>query len=105
MLPFQFLYVYISLYRCHWFQETNSYLYYKHVKKTNKADGNNVYIRLKGMEWGTTEADVRKFLHDVDIVNIIMVTNSTGRPTGEAYLKLKSEDDTEQAKVKWILVF
>ena len=52
------------------------------------------------MEWATTETDVRKFLHDVDIVNVIMVNNSTGRPTGEAYLKLKSEDDTEQAKVK-----
>ena len=75
-------------------------IYYKLVKKTeNEASGRNVYIRIKGMEWSATEEDLRKFLSSCSIVEILMTKTPTGRPTGEAYLQLETEADTQLAKV------
>jgi len=72
--------------------------YYKLVKKTeSEAAGRNVYIRLKGMEWTATEEDVRKFLISCSIDEILMTKTPTGRPTGEAYLQLQTEADTQLA--------
>merc|ERR1719474_2223949 len=50
------------------------------------------------MEWSSTEDDVRKFLEDVSIVELIMTKTPTGRPTGEAFLMLQTEADTQLAK-------
>ena len=57
--------------------------YYKIARKTCKdSQGRNLFIRLKGMEWTSTEEDVRNFLGDVSIAELIMTKTSTGRPTG-----------------------
>jgi len=80
-------------------KEIGAGAYFKIAKKTSKdSQGRNLFIRLKGMEWTATEEDVRKFLADVSIVELIMTKTSTGRPTGEAFLMLKTEADTELAK-------
>ena len=82
-------------------KETNSNIFYKYAKKVAKEEsGKNLYIRLKGMEWQKTEQDVREFLADADVEQIIMTKTPTGRATGEAYVKLKTEADTEIAKKK-----
>ena len=79
-------------------------IYYKLVKKTeNEASGRNVYIRIKGMEWSATEEDLRKFLSSCSIVEILMTKTPTGRPTGEAYLQLETEADTQLAKVSKLI--
>ena len=73
--------------------------YFKIARKTCKdSQGRNLFIRLKGMEWTSTEEDVRNFLEGVSIEELIMTKTPTGRPTGEAFLMLKSEADTEAAK-------
>jgi len=80
-------------------KEIGAGAYFKIAKKTSKdSQGRNLFIRLKGMEWTATEEDVRKFLADVSIVELIMTKTSTGRPTGEAFLMLQTEADTELAK-------
>ena len=57
--------------------------YFKIARKTCKdSQGRNLFIRLKGMEWTSTEDDVRKFLEGVSIVELIMTKTPTGRPTG-----------------------
>ena len=64
-------------------KEIGAGAYFKIAKKTNKdSQGRNLFIRLKGMEWTAAEEDVRKFLADVSIVELIMTKTSTGRPTG-----------------------
>ena len=58
--------------------------YFKIARKTCKdSQGRNLFIRLKGMEWTSTEDDVRNFLADVSIAELIMTKTPTGRPTGK----------------------
>ena len=45
---------------------------------------------MKGLEWEATEEDIRKFLVDVDIEEVILTKNKQGTSNGQAYLKLKS---------------
>jgi len=80
-------------------KEVNANIFFKYARKTTKeTGGKNVFVRLKGMEWQTSEDQVRSFLSDCDIVKLIMTKTPTGRPTGEAFLELKTEADTELAK-------
>ena len=80
-------------------EEVEEAIFFKFATKFEKNEkGNNVFIRLKGMEWETSENQIRKFLEDCDIVQIVMTKTPTGRPTGEAYIKLKTEDDVTRAK-------
>ena len=82
-------------------KETNSNMFFKFAKKSAREPaGKNLYIRLKGMEWQRTEDDVRGFLSDADVEKVIMTKTSTGRSTGEAFVKLRTEADTEIAKKK-----
>ena len=50
------------------------------------------------MEWTTSEDQVRNFLKDCEIDEMIMTKTPTGRPTGEAFIKMKTEDDSIRAK-------
>ena len=80
-------------------KQVSATIFFKYARKTTKeAGGKNVFIRLKGMEWQTSEEQVRSFLSDCDIVKLIMTKTPTGRPTGEAFIELKTEADTELAK-------
>ena len=66
--------------------------YFKIARKTCKdSQGRNLFIRLKGMEWTSTEEDVRKFLADVSIEELIMTKTPTGRPTGRTLRKALKE--------------
>jgi len=80
-------------------KEIGAGIYFKIARKSGQnSQGRNLFIRLKGMEWSSTEDDVRKFLEDVSIVELIMTKTPTGRPTGEAFLMLQTEADTQLAK-------
>ena len=80
-------------------KEIGANVYYKCAKKTGKKEGDrNLFLRFKGMDWSVTEDDIHRFLPDVSIVELIMTKTPTGRPTGEAYLMLETEADTELAK-------
>jgi len=80
-------------------KEVSASIFFKFARKTTKEPGSrNLYVRLKGMEWQTSEDQVRSFLSDCEIVKLIMTKTPTGRPTGEAFIELKTEADTELAK-------
>lgn len=80
-------------------KQVSATIFFKYARKTTKeAGGKNVFVRLKGMEWQSSEEQVRCCLSDCDIVKLIMTKTPTGRPTGEAFIELKTEADTELAK-------
>ena len=80
-------------------EEVDEAAFFKFATKFERDEsGNNVFIRLKGMEWTTSEDQVRNFLKDCVIDELIMTKTPTGRPTGEAFIKMKTEDDSIRAK-------
>ena len=79
--------------------EVDEAAFFKFATKFERDEsGNNVFIRLKGMEWTTSEDQIKNFLNDCKIEQIVMTKTPTGRPTGEAYIKLETEEDTNKAK-------
>jgi len=72
--------------------------YYRHVKKGAKHENEeNIFIRLRGLVWTAAEDDIRTFLHDSKIEDVILTTNAKGKPSGEALVHLETEADTEKA--------
>lgn len=60
--------------------------------------GSGFFIRLRGLPWNITEADIRDFLNGVDIDQVhICINQMTKRQTGEAYLRLPTLDDQIKA--------
>ena len=53
-------------------------------------------VKLSGLEWRATEWDVRRFLGDCGVRKIVMV-KSSGRPSGDAVVKLETEEDVRKA--------
>ena len=53
-------------------------------------------VKLSGLEWRVTERDVRSFLGDCGVRKIVMV-KSSGRPSGDAVVKLETEEDVRKA--------
>ena len=53
-------------------------------------------MKLSGLEWRATERDVRCFLGDCGVRKIVMV-KSSGRPSGDAVVKLETEEDVRKA--------
>ena len=66
-------------------------------KSCEDFQGGDLFIRIKGLDLTSTEDDVRSFLADVSIVELIMSRSDRGKPTGEAFLMLQTEADTEAA--------
>lgn len=60
--------------------------------------GASFFIRLRGLPWNITEADIRDFLNGVEIDQVhICINQMTKRQTGEAYLRLPTLDDQIKA--------
>ena len=53
---------------------------------------------FQGLEWSAKEDDIRMFLVNCNIDNVVILTNKDGRSRGEALVKLASTDDTVRAK-------
>ena len=53
-------------------------------------------VKLSGLVWRATERDVRRFLGDCGVRKIVMV-KSSGRPSGDAVVKLETEEDVRKA--------
>lgn len=64
----------------------------------NDGPGSGFFIRLRGLPWNITEADIRDFLNGVEIDQVhICINQMTKRQTGEAYLRLPTLDDQIKA--------
>merc|ERR1712106_394052 len=81
-------------------EETDIDTYYRHVKKKSKLENEeNTFIRLRGLVWNATEDDIRTFLHDSKIKEVILTANAKGKPSGDALVHLETEVDVEKAMV------
>ena len=71
------------------------------VKEIKNAEGNgekgNFFVKLSGLVWSATEEDLRKFFGDCQVTNIAIVMEQSGRPTGNAVVELKTQDDLTKA--------
>eukprot|EP00741_Cyanophora_paradoxa_P020828 tig00000229_g20107.t1 len=56
-------------------------------------------VRLRGLPWQANEEDIRRFLEGITIPRdaVVIVQNSSGRPTGEAFVKFPREEEAEKA--------
>lgn len=69
------------------------------------GDGDEGYIvKLRGLPWSATVADIEKFFRDCKIVEgsdgIHMTTSREGRPSGEAFVEFEDAEDLELALQK-----
>jgi RNA recognition motif-containing protein len=58
------------------------------------------FVRVRGLPWQATVADIRDFFKQgagVAVAEVHVALNPTGRPTGEAYLKLQDPAQTDAA--------
>lgn len=64
----------------------------------------NYIIKLRGLPFSTTTEDVLDFLEGVNVVNgkegIYLTEVRPGRPSGECFVEVESQDDVEQALKK-----
>jgi len=80
-------------------EETDSEAFDIHNNKVRKLETEeNTFIHLRGLIWSVTEEDIKKFLHDSKIKKVVIKKNSSGRPTGDAFVELESEVDVQKAK-------
>ena len=54
-------------------------------------------VELEGLPWKTNEEEIRKFLKNCKISNIVIILNGHGKPTGQARVHLHSEHDLKKA--------
>eukprot|EP00092_Neocalanus_flemingeri_P009845 GFUD01010609.1.p1 GENE.GFUD01010609.1~~GFUD01010609.1.p1 ORF type:complete len:665 (+),score=138.94 GFUD01010609.1:239-2233(+) len=79
-------------------EETDSDTYIKHVKKVDKVKNEeNTFLHLKGLVWTATEDDIKKFLNDCNVKEVVLTTNDRGKPSGDAFVHLDNEGDVQKA--------
>eukprot|EP00092_Neocalanus_flemingeri_P057764 GFUD01068728.1.p1 GENE.GFUD01068728.1~~GFUD01068728.1.p1 ORF type:complete len:695 (+),score=186.75 GFUD01068728.1:59-2086(+) len=84
--------------RCVIVEETDKDNYTKHIRKLDKVNTEeNTFIRLRGLVWSATEEDIKTFLLDCNVKEVVLTTNDRGRPTGNAFVHLDTEADVEKA--------
>ena len=59
-------------------------------------------LRLRGLPFSARREDIKKFFDDFDLADdVVHITyNSSGRPSGEAFVKFSSPDESKAAMVK-----
>ncbi|KAH7729530.1 heterogeneous nuclear ribonucleoprotein F [Aphelenchoides avenae] len=58
------------------------------------------YVRLRGLPYTASEASVRQWFEGIPVVSAHMTVGSDGRPSGEAYLQLPSNEHVQEALKK-----
>ena len=80
-------------------EETGCETYNKHTKKMEKVETEeNTFIHLRGLVWSATVEDIKTFLHDCQVKQVVLTKDERGRSTGDAFVHLESEEDVDKAK-------
>lgn len=71
-------------------------------QKRRKTDhhGDDKIVWVRGMPWSVNESELRQFFKGIDILSedgVLLVLNHSGRPTGEAFLRVQNESDVKAA--------
>merc|ERR1711892_1479091 len=56
------------------------------------------YVKLGSLSWTVSEKDIITFLDGCKIREVIIATNEKGKPSGDAYVKLRTHVDAEKAR-------
>ncbi|XP_063244417.1 LOW QUALITY PROTEIN: heterogeneous nuclear ribonucleoprotein H2 [Bacillus rossius redtenbacheri] len=68
---------------------------------SNEQDDESYVIKLRGLPWSTTVDEIIKFFSDCNIrggkAGIHMTMSREGRPSGEAYVEMETDEDIDQA--------
>lgn len=57
-------------------------------------------VKLRGLPWSATVDDITKFLGDEGIRKVHLTLSKEGRPSGEAFVELETEEDLQHAEAK-----
>ncbi|GLG99799.1 RNA-binding protein fusilli, partial [Gryllus bimaculatus] len=64
-------------------------------------DDESYVVKLRGLPWSTSADEIRKFFSDCNIkhgkLGIHMTMSREGRPSGEAYVEMETDEDIERA--------
>lgn len=67
----------------------------------NDHDDEGYVVRVRGLPWSSTVDEIMKFFGECNIsggkTGIHMTMSREGRPSGEAYIEMESEEDIEKA--------
>jgi RNA recognition motif-containing protein len=67
-------------------------------------DSKRFVVRCRGLPWSTTVDEITNFFSDCTFVegndNVHLTLTREGRPSGEAYIEVASEEDVEKALEK-----
>ncbi|CAI4227152.1 unnamed protein product [Auanema sp. JU1783] len=61
------------------------------------SESSDHYVRLRGLPFNSAEEDIINFLSGVKVLDVIILTGRDGRPSGEAYCQLESQEDIDKA--------
>jgi len=82
-------------------EETDGSLFDRNNVKKRKIEETSINetasVCLKGLVWTATEKDIRTFLHDCSVKEVVIKTNERGKPSGEAIVHLDNISDVEKA--------
>lgn len=57
-------------------------------------------VKLRGLPWSATAEDISKFLGDDGVMKVHLTLSKEGRPSGEAFVELETEEDLKRAEDK-----
>ncbi|KAK6629710.1 hypothetical protein RUM43_003528 [Polyplax serrata] len=67
-------------------------------------DGDSYVIKMRGLPWSTTDEEILKFFNNCKVKNdkegVHIIMTREGRPSGEAYVEMETDEDIEEALKK-----
>merc|ERR1711892_790907 len=66
------------------------------INDTNS--GKTCFVKLGSLSWTVSEKDITTFLDGCEIREVIIATNEKGKPSGDAFVKLRTHADAEKAR-------
>jgi len=70
------------------------------TKRHRKSVGPRFVLRLRGLPWACTEADLREFFSGIELLEAEVIFLQNGRASGEALVEVSSEEDFKKALAK-----
>uniref|UniRef100_A0A915BJF6 RRM domain-containing protein n=1 Tax=Parascaris univalens TaxID=6257 RepID=A0A915BJF6_PARUN len=64
---------------------------------TSTDTSNNYVVRLRGIPFSATVADIKEFFSGLDVADVVIDKEPGGRPSGEAFVRLANKQHAEMA--------
>lgn len=67
-------------------------------------EGDSYVVKMRGLPWSTTDEEILKFFNNCKVKNgkegVHIIMTREGRPSGEAYVEMETDEDIEEALKK-----